>query len=145
MKREEKVSLWINHNNLLWSRFQTASVIEGGALAGAYQIHESHKYWAFILMLLAAFLPFGLLLIMSRDVLHIDAFRKLNDDEPMPPVDDKPIWRPICDANDKLHCEKWGKFKGRDVGLLMIGVLVIFNMAASLVFLGIHSHCPSSN
>lgn len=143
---EQKISLWINHNNLLWSRFQTASVIEGGALAAAYQIYGPHKYWASALLILAALLLFFVLLLMCRDVIYIKHFEtSINDKSSILSPTEPPIWQPICDTIDVLRNGKWKEIRGRNVGLIMIGVLIAFNAIAALRFLGLHCTCLNPN
>jgi hypothetical protein len=145
VKPEQKISLWINHNNLLWSRFQTASVIEGGALAAAYQIYNLHKYWASALLILAELLLFLVLLLMCRDVLHIKSFEPLDKEADLPSSTEKPIWQPIDDTFDILREGKWKEIRGRHIGLIMIGALIAFNVIAALCFLGLHCPCLNSN
>ena len=121
-------------------------MIEGGVLAAAYQIHDLHKYWASVLLIMAASLLFFVLLIMSRDILYIEAFWKSIDDDTIPNSNDKHIGQPICETIGILSNGEWDKVKGRHVGLMMmIGILIIIDLIAALRFLGIHCPCLFSN
>jgi len=145
MKQDQIVSLWINHTNLLWSRLQTASAIEAGVLAAAYQIHDLHKYWASILLIVAVLLLIGVLLLMTRDVQHLDAFKKSSDDGnaiPAPPEN-----LSILDVHKTWKIPDGGirRIGGRHIGFAMIVVLIVLDIIAAWCFSGFHFRCPCSN
>jgi hypothetical protein len=137
MKHEQQVALWIYQNNLLWSRLQTASIIEGGVLAGAYQIHDSHKYWASVLLVVGALLLFGVLLIINRDIQHADIIRESKDADPCIPKPPEGLsifdFCRTCEIPDN----DLRRIGGRHVTIAMILILILLNTLAALRFSGI--------
>jgi hypothetical protein len=132
MNNDHAASLWMNHSNLLWSRLQTASVIEGGALTAAYAIHDLHKYWAALLLIVAMLLLLAVLFLMMRDTQYMDAFKNAKDDPsiiPTPPTD-KPIWD-AC----KIPGYDIRRIQGRHVGFFIMVLLIVVNFIAALLFI----------
>ena len=150
MKQDRIVKLWINHTNLLWSRLQTASVIEGGALAAAYQIQCQHKYWASALLIVAALLIFGVLLLLARDAQYIDAINSVNEsenDEKIPIIPAPPKDLSIWDFSKTFEIPDGDirKIGGRHIGFTMLSILIILNIIAAWRFSEFHFKCLFSN
>jgi hypothetical protein len=145
MNHDKAISLWINHINLLWSRLKTASAIEGASLAAAYKIYgEKHIVWAVILLVVATLLLFGVLLLMMRDVQYVDAIKTSVNQScsiPEPPIKESRwhVWKTAREKDDK--CFEWEKIGGRQVGFLMIVVLMLSNVIAIICFLCPHPTC----
>jgi hypothetical protein len=147
--KNRMVKLWTNHVNLLWSRFKTASAIEAGSLSGAYTIHDLHPNWAAILLLIAAALLFGVLLLMMRDVQYGDAIKKAKkDDSPIPTPDEDLLtleaWKIGDDKNNKKPF-RISQIGGRHIGFCMILILIGLNFLAAWRFSGHHFTCPCLN
>ena len=134
MNHDRTITLWINQSNLLWSRLQTASAIEAGSLAAAYNILPSHKCWSVALLIAASLLLFGVLLLMMRDVQYLDAIRKYTAADVVIPKPAKRMWSWDAWKTDDTGSFDPREFGGRHVGFFSIVLLILINVAAIWCF-----------
>jgi hypothetical protein len=110
--QQAALNIWIEQSKLLWSRLQTASVIEGATLAGWYQV-RTVGLLPQIVLVFGTLLLFILALIMRRDVAYLCAAkRKAGDLLPCPPE--------CCGMS------------GRRLALLAISLLIIGNLLLAI-------------
>lgn len=78
MAEDDMVSFWQAQSNLMWSRVQTASVIEAGTLAGWYKVWgDKHLGLALAVLLLGVGLLVVVSLLMHRDSQYMDACERV--------------------------------------------------------------------
>jgi hypothetical protein len=74
MHEDDVLSFWRAQSELMWSRVQTASVIEAGTLAGWYKVlGDKHLVLAPAILGLGALLLVVVSLLMRRDSQYMDA------------------------------------------------------------------------
>jgi hypothetical protein len=90
MKPEEAVKFWLEQSKLMWSRVQTASVIEAAALAGWYKLLRDNQLGtALVVLVLGAGLLVVVGLLMYRDSQYMVACERVAGDQmpqPSPPL-----------------------------------------------------------
>lgn len=100
-----KVQLWIHQSGLLWSRLQTISAIQVGALAGWWFLRDK-ELWLSNGLLVAAVALIGLVWgLMERDIKYMDAFGAT-------------IRQEVPEAS----------LSGRGIGRVLLGVLILVNL-----------------
>ena len=88
MRKEDAVALWKFQSQLMWSRTQTAAIIEAGTLAGWYKLfEEKHLLIAQFLLGFGAIIIIGILILMKRDSQFLDRIRDENEQEIPRPSD----------------------------------------------------------
>ncbi len=101
-------SRWVEQSKLLWSRLQTASVIEAAALAAAYKMCMDRRRCLQILVLaLGMVLLLLVFFLMKRDAEWLDAFHEA-----------------AGDCLPKVKELFWG-LKGRCIGYIAVFTLII--------------------
>lgn len=79
MTKGELLRVWEKHSDLMWGRLQTVSLIEGGALAGWYQLSkEGDQHLGGAVLLLSLILLLGVSLLAKRDSDYIGGLEKQN-------------------------------------------------------------------
>lgn len=90
MSDNDAVTLWQFQSKLMWSRIQTATVIEAGVLGGWYQLWESGRSALTVaILLLGAALLLVVSLLMRRDSQYMTACETRAGDripKPGPPL-----------------------------------------------------------
>jgi len=90
MTENNVAGFWQAQSKLMWSRVQTASVIEAGALVGWYRLWEDgHLCFAIAILGLGALLLAVVSLLMRRDSQYMDACEKFEPKvipSPNPPL-----------------------------------------------------------
>lgn len=90
MNADDAVSFWQEQSKLMWSRVQTASVIEAGTLAGWYKVWgDQHPGLGVAILLLGAGLLVIVSLLMRRDSQYMAACERVAKDRmpsPTPPL-----------------------------------------------------------
>lgn len=90
MNPDDAISFWQAQSKLMWSRIQTASVIEAGSLAGWYKVcGDKHPDLAVAILLLGAGLLVVVSLLMRRDSQYMyacEAVAKVRMPSPDPPL-----------------------------------------------------------
>ena len=122
MKPEDAEKYWFAQSQLLWSRLKTASVIEAAALTASYKLwSDEHPIAALGLLLVAIILLILVGLLMHRDGQYMDDLR-----ERTKPKDSS--------ESDFPNPKRLIGLRGRDVGCIAIGVLVVCNLLAMFWF-----------
>jgi hypothetical protein len=90
LENSQVYELWRFHSGQMWSRVQTASVIEGGVITGWYALHCKTHGMGAIILFLGTFLLIVTSLLMRRDAQYMTACeRKLKGAFPKP---EKPLF-----------------------------------------------------
>jgi len=88
MYQDDLVSFWQAQSKLMWSRVQTASVIEAGTLTGWYKVWlDNHPCLALAILLLGACLLVVVSLLMYRDSQYMAACEEKAEDRIPKPKD----------------------------------------------------------
>ena len=95
MTREEAVKFWREQSNLMWSRIQTAAVVEAGGLTGWYYLffkETSFGFWVSLLILgFSGILLLILSVLMRRDAQYMDHCGKIAGNK-LPRPTKKPLF-----------------------------------------------------
>ncbi len=95
MTREEAVKFWREQSNLMWSRIQTAAVVEAGGLTGWYHLFFKNTHFGFFSSLAVLGLSGLLLLVISvlmkRDAQYMDRCGEIAGNK-LPRTTGKPLF-----------------------------------------------------
>ncbi len=107
----------------MWSRVQTASVIEGGVITGWYALHCKTPGLSAIILLIGTFLLVTTALLMRRDAQYMTACEKsLKGSFPKP---EKPLFG----------------LSGRILAVLILSLLALGNAALAIYQLQVDVAC----
>lgn len=126
---DDAVKLWQFHRQILWSRIQTATVIEGATLGGWYKIlGEHHAVLAGAILVFGAALLIAATLLMFRDGQYIEACEKAA-------MGRIPMADALLPEGLTTHLPILHRFGGR----MIVGMVFLF-MAALDIVLALHPH-----
>lgn len=78
MPNKDAIALWQSQSKLMWSRIQTATVIEAAVIGGWYQLWNAHRSaLAIAILILGAFFLLVVSYLMHRDGQYMTACESL--------------------------------------------------------------------
>ena len=95
MTKEEAVKFWREQSNLMWSRIQTAAVVEAGGLTGWYHLFFKDTPFGFcsslVMLGFSGILLLVLSVLMRRDAQYMDRCGEIAGNK-LPRTTQKPLF-----------------------------------------------------